>query len=272
MPLIFLDGIDEPSLAPYRDLRNRATDSANPDHFSVEGHFIVEGRFCVEKLARSQWTTDSVVIQRGREAEMASWFPAATPIFLLSADNIKKLVGFDFHRGVLACGVRPPQRSVTELITGRITERSNSPILLAACGVSDRANLGSMIRTATAMGIGQLICDHRTVDPFSRRVIRTSMGTVLSQSIAWSDSLESDFRHLANNGGYRTIATTLSPDAISIDQFRVDDRPMILMVGNESTGLDRAVQAVATDRVTIPMQMATDSLNVSVSVCLNNLR
>ena len=258
MPIISTTQADDQRLVQYRDLQGQSTDRLQ------RAHFIVEGRFCVQKLAQSRFAVQSAVVQQGRENEVAAWFPDATNVFVLSASEIRKLVGFDFHRGVLACGIRPDDL----YIDGLLGTQLSLPIVMAACGVSDRDNLGSMIRTATALGVGHTIVDHRTVDPYSRRVIRTSMGTAFSQQIYHSRTPVQDLKTLAELGNFRTIATSLIADATPIADFSIDDRPMILIMGNESTGIDPAIQAMASDLVTIPMKMATDSMNVSVATAI----
>lgn len=247
----------------YRDLQMNKVSQRS------QNHFIVEGKYCVKRLAESDQVIHSVVVQQGRQDEIAQWFsrPSNQPsvdIYVLSADEIRKLVGFDFHRGVIACGICEPAKPVSHLLTV-LPEPS---IVLAAIGISDRENLGSIIRTATAMGVHDLICDRASVSPLSRRVIRTSMATVFSQTLYSTDNAKRDMELLKAEGEFRTIATTLAKDATPIDQIQRDHRPIVLMVGNESSGLSSDLQGAATDRVTIPMPITTDSLNVSVAVAI----
>ncbi|TWT53971.1 tRNA (guanosine(18)-2'-O)-methyltransferase [Rubripirellula amarantea] len=258
MTHIFIDRLDDNRLLPYRNLQSQSLSN------DITEHFIVEGRYCVEKLAQSQWPVQSVLVQRGREDEIASWFPGSVDVCVLSVEQIRSVVGFNFHRGVLACGVRPKTQPLNRI---EVTDQ-DPPIAIAACGISDRDNLGNIIRTATAMGIDHLLCDRRCVDPLARRVIRVSMGNVFTQKHFTLNDPPSQLKDLATTDGFRTIATTLDDDSMPISDFQIDDRPMILMLGNESTGLDQDLQKAATDRVRIPMKLATDSLNVSVATAI----
>lgn len=262
MAIQFTDAIDI-RLDLYRDLKGQSTLLAK------QNHFIVEGKYCVKRLAESKLRVHSVVIQQGRQDEIAGWFSDPSnheeiEIYVLSAAEIRKLVGFDFHRGVIACGIGQPAKPVSVLLA----MVPKPPIVLASLGISDRENLGSIIRTATAMGVQHLICDRASVDPLARRVIRTSMATVFSQVLYSLDTAKQDFESLAGEGGFRTIATTLAKDATPIDDFQWDHRPVVLMMGNESSGLSNDLQAAATDRVTIPTAVAADSLNVSVATAI----
>ena len=262
MDIKFTDASDN-FLDVYRNLKAKSNSRAS------RNQFIVEGKYCVKRLAQSDYGVHSVVVQEGRQDEISQWFShssyyADTHFYVLSAAEIRKLVGFDFHRGVIACGISEPAKPVSDLLQMTPTP----PIVLATLGVSDQENLGSIIRTATAMGVHHLIHDQVSINPLARRVIRTSMATVFSQTLYSTDSAKRDLESLTCQAGFRTIATTLSKDATPIDQFQRDDRPMILMLGNESTGLSHDLQSMATDRVTIPMTMATDSLNVSIAAAI----
>ena len=94
------------------------------------------------------------------------------------------------------------------------------------------------------------------------------MATVLKQHLFRLDDPVSQLQQLRDQQGWRTIATTLDHDATPLDELTFDDRPAVLIVGNEADGLDRSLQKVATDRVTIPMQLGTDSLNVAVATAI----
>ena len=258
MPIIAIADPADARLSRYANLPGEAGDAAE------RPTFIVEGRWCVQSLAASGLPTESVVVQAGREQEVSAWFPDSVPIYVLSAAQIRTLVGFDFHRGILACGRRPPQRPIEELKFAP----QDCPIALAVLGVSQRDNLGSMVRTATSLGIDRLILGPRTADLFSRRAIRVSMGAALSQAVYHLNDSQRELAAVAKAGGLRTVVTSLSPDATPLHDFVVDERPIILVVGSEPDGVDTDVQSIATDRVQIPMRLGMDSLNVSVAAAI----
>ncbi len=260
--IIEIDDATDERLHCFASLRSSAIRLAD------SSSFIAEGRWCVQRLLESNRVVLSVLAERGKETELESLLADETPLYSLPSDQIRQLVGFDFHRGVLACGRRPALKNVSEL-----RFRSDAPpVALAALGVSEHENLGSMIRTATALGIEHLLVGPKTVDPFYRRSIRVSMGTVFQQNLYKLDQPDRQLRELAETRNIRTIVTTLDRDATPLDALQLDDRQSILIVGNEAAGVDRQLQDLATDRVTIPM-LGTDSLNVSVAaaICMYHL-
>jgi tRNA G18 (ribose-2'-O)-methylase SpoU len=255
---IEINDTSDPRIQCYANLRS----GSGPD--SEADWFIVEGRWCVQRLIESPHAVISLLVQSGRERETESWLAQQTPLYSLPSDQIRRLVGFDFHRGVLACGRRPNLLTIDDL-----EFRTGAPtIALAMLGVNERENLGSMMRTAAALGIKNLLIGPKTADPLSRRAIRVSMATVLKQQLYMLDQPTDQLTRLQQTRNVRTIVTTLDSGATPLNKFEPDDREMILVVGNEADGVDPATQQIATDRVTIPMQLGTDSLNVSVAAAI----
>lgn len=229
-----------------------------------EDTFVVEGRFCLQRLLASSLDAGSILVERGKESEVANWHHRSIPVYTLPPDEIRRLVGFDFHRGMLGCGTRPKLHRLDELRF----QPGHPPIALAVLGVDHQENLGSMMRTAAALGIGHLLIGPATADPYSRRTIRVSMATVFGLRLYELDRPASQLSELHRLRNIRTIATTLDRDATSLDQMRVDPCETVLIVGNESKGIDDSVQQIATDRVTLPMKLGTDSLNVSIAATI----
>jgi tRNA G18 (ribose-2'-O)-methylase SpoU len=170
-------------------------------------------------------------------------------------------VGFDFHRGVLGCGRRRPFHSIDELDWSG----NGPPLALALIGVTEKENVGSLLRSAAGFGIRRVLIGPKTADPFSRRVIRVSMANLFSLQFYQLDRPVDQLEVLRRRWRIRSIATTLDPHATPLSHLFAGENPIVLMMGNEAEGLDREVVQSATDRVTIPMQPGIDSLNVAVA-------
>ena len=82
--VIQLPSIDDPRLAPYRDLPRRES--------SPEDTFIAEGRFVVDRLIESDYVIESLLLESGNEEEYASRVAEDVPIFCLPPAAIKYLV------------------------------------------------------------------------------------------------------------------------------------------------------------------------------------
>jgi tRNA G18 (ribose-2'-O)-methylase SpoU len=270
MPLTTLSTLDHPQLAPYRQLKH-----SNLTRWT--GQFIAEGRLVVERLLLSRFQTDSVLISDRRLSlldELA--IPAETPVFVVAEELARELTGFNFHAGVLACGLRGTPLTSRQLAIARSPETAasgGSELLIACPRMTDPDNLGGLIRLARAFGAAGVLLGDACCDPFSRRTLRVSMGNAFELPIVESTDLSGDLQYLKAEAGYQLSATVLDATATPLHKARALRRE-ILLLGNEAHGLDPEWVELADRRLTIPMQGGTDSLNVTVAagICLHWLR
>jgi tRNA G18 (ribose-2'-O)-methylase SpoU len=251
--LIVIDSADDSRLAPYRELvHSRDTRAA--------GLFVAEGEKFAERLLQSAFETVSVLVAERWAERMAAITPPNVPVYVVSEALIREIVGFDFHRGVLACGRRRPATRLEDLLHPLDARRR----LVVCPAPSDAENLGGIIRSAAAFGVDALLISDRSLDPFSRRVLRVSMGTALTLPIVESADLLGDLRRLHEEGGAATFATVLAEDATPLDDVTPPPR-WALVLGAEAEGLPPEWISACRHRVTIPMRRGVDSLNVSVA-------
>lgn len=144
-------------------------------------------------------------------------------------------------------------------------DRNAAPIWLVAQALRDPGNLGTMLRTADAVGAGGLILIDDCADPFSVEAVRASMGAVFTQSIArasW-DAFLPWLRAGAKEQGGQLVAASLR-DAVPY-RGAAYRSPCFILIGNESQGLPEAYEAQCDLRVTMPMKGRADSLNAAVA-------
>src|SRR5205085_10748897 len=101
----------------------------------------------------------------------------------------------------------------------------------------------------------------KCADPFSRRVLRVSMGAALHLPVVESPDLAADLKRLAA-ADFDTVAAVIDPAAESLSAARRGPR-LALLLGSEGHGLAAEWLQLARRRVTIPMQLGIDSLNVA---------
>src|SRR5687767_13394797 len=97
MPQIPIPSIDDPRLAPYRDLSQRNLTRQS-------GLFVAEGSKVVERLIDSRFEVASVLAEPPFAGRYEARLPAGVPIYVASRELVEATVGFNFHRGVVACG------------------------------------------------------------------------------------------------------------------------------------------------------------------------
>jgi tRNA G18 (ribose-2'-O)-methylase SpoU len=261
MPRVFLNDPQDSRLAVYRDLPK-----SNLTRWS--DRFIAEGRLVVERLLASRFPVESLLVSGRHESQLRTLdIPADVPVFLLPESEASRLTGYNFHAGWLACGRRiPPAHGVQDwasLATGPDIASSPRRIAVACPHITDPDNLGSLIRLCAAFGAEALLLGQGSADPFSRRSIRVSMGTVFSQPIIEATALRDELSQLASHG-WRLAASVLDPRATPLDQY-APAPATVLLLGNEADGLSADWIAACDDSITIPMAGGTDSLNVTVA-------
>lgn len=260
MAMIPVDSIDDPRLDAYRNLKDRTL-------ASMGDLFLAESEHVVRRMLETQsQLAVSVLVAENRAHAIAPLMPPDVPLYVGSKTMLSDIVGFAFHAGVLAIGRRPANPTLASLFTD-----DAAPVTLLVCQqVLNDENLGSLIRIAAGFGAGAVILGERSCDPWWRRAIRVSMGTVFSMPIIRSDNLLNDLLTLEQAWGVELIATVLDDDATPLPDSLRDAMPnrgrrLAILVGSESQGLDRKMIEHCHRKVTIPMHLGTDSLNIAMA-------
>lgn len=131
--------------------------------------------------------------------------------------------------------------------------------LLVCDGVSDPGNLGTLIRTAECSGVGGIVLLKGTVDPYSPKVVRSTMGSIFRMPVYFAQG-QDIAEHL---GDYVLVATVLDG---SEDLYNITfPQKTAVVVGNEAHGISKEVVDMAQIRTLIPMCGNSESLNASVA-------
>jgi tRNA G18 (ribose-2'-O)-methylase SpoU len=193
--------------------------------------------------------------------EIAPLAASACPVYVAPDSVIGAILGFKFHSGVIACGRRPANPGLHQLV-----ESTGCTTLVVCPETHNTENLGSLIRIAGAMGAAGMLLGPRSCDPFFRRVVRVSMGAVFTLPIVRSADLRTDLMTLRNQWKFE-IAATVVDDPVAEVLSSATRRPLRLAIlfGSESQGLDPGWLGLCDRRLTIPMHLGNDSLNVAVA-------
>ncbi len=252
MPVRYVASLDDPSLVAYRDLKSPLSNRRSD-------RFVVEGGLLVERLLASGLPVVSVVVEQRLVEHWTPLVPERTTLLVIPDATMRELIGFHFHRGVLACGLRPPSGDLRRL------RRPTGAATWAVCvGVKDPENLGGILRSSAAFGVHAVVLGQSCADPFSRRVARTSMGANLRLPLVESQDLAADLAILRDEFSAQLVATVLDADAEPLGDVAPAERTALLF-GNEGEGLDSRWTTMCERRVTIPMPPGVDSLNVNVA-------
>ncbi len=263
MPLIPLTELSDLRLDPYRNLKLS-------NQTRTSGHLIAEGHRVVKRLVESDFAVDSILVTDRRAHMVEGIDPDRYRIYVLSDELASQLVGYDFHGGVVAAGWRRESPAISDWLPKDATTHE---MVVVCPRMNDPDNLGTLIRLCVGFGVRALILGPGSTDPFSRRVLRVSMGHAFFLPIMQADDLEPQLTALRERHGFRFLATVLDASATPLERFpfgsSCEDSSRSprrgLLLGNEADGLEPGWVEFCDERVTIPMSPLADSLNVTVS-------
>lgn len=220
-----------------------------------EGIFLLEGiKLCEEALDNGLEVCYCFCCDDPRALELARRVKDGE-CYLVSEHIIDKL-----------STLKTPQKIV---MAARIPDESDREItgttVLALDGISDPANLGSLLRTAEAFGVTDIICSERTVDMYSTKVLRGAMGSSFRVHMHREELTEclNDLRA----AGYTIYVTALTGDDILLHQTTFSDKSVIV-IGNEGNGVSGEILALADKTLLIPMAGQNESLNAAAAAAV----
>lgn len=224
-----------------------------------QGFFIGESPFVVERMIQSGWELESILCTPARGEYYKTLAGTKCPVEVLPREEISSIVGYSFHRGVLAAGVRPSLPGVRAFLDAL----PGHALLLVCPLISDPSNIGALIRCARAFGVQGILFGKNCGDPLARIAIRASMGNVFFIPMAIMDDEEEAVKIL-HQKGYVLTGTVLDDNALKLNSIK-SIRPEALVMGHEGEGLSPFWLESCDRLATIPMADATDSLNVAAA-------
>ncbi|QHC66029.1 rRNA methyltransferase [Rathayibacter sp. VKM Ac-2759] len=247
--------LEDPRLRDYA----HATDVALKNARGPHGIYIAESALVLERALAAGHRPRSVLALGGSAAEAARLVDGFdAPVFTGPAEMLAELTGCTLHRGLIAAMERPPLPDPAELLAGarRIVVLEN---------VVDPTNVGAIFRSVGAIGADAVLVTPRCSDPFYRRAIRVSMGTVLQVPWTRVDGWDATAA-LLHAAGFTIAAMALTPEAVPLREFAASAPERVaLVLGTEGEGLTAEALAAADVAVQIPMRHGIDSLNVAAA-------
>ena len=249
---------DDPRLADYRDLRDvELRKNLEAEH----GLFLAEGEKVVRRAVEAGFTARSFLMApRWLDGLGDVLATSGGPCYVVSEDLAEQVTGFHVHRGALASLERRPLPSVEEVLDG-----ARSVLVLE--DIVDHTNVGAIFRSGAAMGFDAVLLSPRCADPLYRRSVKVAMGAVFqlpwTRLPDWYDALPA-----LGERGFTTVALTLAPDAVAIEEAVAGLDRVALLLGSEGHGLSTRWEQAAAARAIIPMGAGIDSLNVAAAAAV----
>lgn len=222
-----------------------------------QGLFLAEGLRTVEEAVR-YGNVKSVFYTAIEDDRTRSVLEEAASkqvqLICVSEAVLKKIADTETPQGVIAV-CETGKAGLEELLaTGKM--------LLVLDRVGDPGNIGTMLRTADAAGLGGLVLLKGSADIYAPKTVRASMGSLFHLPVV-SGVSETEFVSSARKAGYELLVTSLDG---ADNLYKADLRGRLAFVmGNEANGVTDSLLEAADKRVFIPMQGRAESLNVAMA-------
>lgn len=255
--------IHAPELRPYVQLTHAQLRSRRDPE---QGILIAESAKVIACALNAGCRPVSFLMERRQLPAFAEQFQnrcGDAPVYTADREVLAQLTGYALTRGMLCAMHRPALPAMEDLC--RDARR-----IAVLEHVTDSSNVGAIFRCAAALGMDAVLAAPSCCDPFYRRSIRVSMGTVFQIPWTWIDEAWptpglSRLKEL----GFQTAALALDHRSVSIEEpalARADK--LALLLGSEGDGLSPETIAGCDYTVRIPMFHQVDSLNVAAAAAV----
>ncbi len=245
-----LTGLQNPLVKAAAELKQKK-------YRQQRGEFLAEGLRTAEealafKAAQQLFYTATEDERTLRLLEQAA--AMQVKLVCVSEAVMKKIADTETPQGIIAVCRMQEQTLEQLLASGRM--------LLVLDRVGDPGNIGTMLRTADAAGVGGIVLLKGTADIYAPKTVRASMGSLFHVPVL-SGVAEPEFIDNAKKAGYQILVTALD-GADNLYQADLKGR-LAFVMGNEAGGVSTTLLQQADKRVFIPMRGKAESLNVAMA-------
>lgn len=219
----------------------------------AEGLFVAEGEKMVEEALKSGYKVEQIYRRED-----------------IGEEAMKRISSLSSPSPVLAVIRKPADVQVGDL-SGVLASMSDGGLYLALDSIRDPGNLGTILRIADWFGIDAVFAAPDTVDVFNPKVVQSTMGAIFRVKMHYVD-LPAFSKSLLAMGG-KVYGTFLDGQNIYTRPLDTGENgPVVIVIGNESEGVSKAMQELVSDRLYIPPYPVGDpgseSLNAAVATAV----
>ncbi len=213
------------------------------------GKFLIEGFEAIEWAINAGIRIDFVLISKQKIKEIDKKH-FHLDVYLISDGLLKKVTDTNYLIPVVAIG--------------NVNKNSSyGNFLVVLDNLKDYGNIGTIIRTCHAFGIKTVMSTRNDFDLFQRKTIDSSRGSVFATNFKTFGNTAETIAYLKKNN-FQIVTTSPYGDRIQ-SLISLMDKPIALIVGNETEGVSDEIIKIADSTVQIPMQSEVESLNVGVA-------
>jgi tRNA G18 (ribose-2'-O)-methylase SpoU len=250
LELLHVRSLDTPKLNIYAQLRDNI--------FTKDNSFIADSPKVVNILLKSDIEVKSILATQAYYDEFKELILKKDIDKLYVADKkiLETVVGHKIHHNCMMHGIRPKQTPLEKL--------DENIIMIDA--ISSSQNVGSIARSAAALGVNSYLLSKQAPHPYSRRALRVSMGHVSMLKTHIYDDIFQTLKSLKTLG-YTIFAAEVKAESIKLSQLKVPKK-WVLLMGHEGKGISEEVLKECDKVVKIEMMPEIKSFNVGVAASI----
>lgn len=217
-----------------------------------QGLFLAEGEHMAQEAVQCHAACALIVSEKTQE-KFSSLLSCGLPTYVLADHVFAALCDAKTPQGILALCSYPHETPISAL----------GQRIVCLNGVQDPGNVGTILRTMDAAGFTGLLIDEKTADPYSPKVLRSTMGSIFRIPVALTKDLAATLSVMTE---FEIIAGDLQGEAFFAERNCKENTCII--IGNEGAGIAPEIKEKATLRLKIPMMGGAESLNAAVAAAV----
>lgn len=220
------------------------------------GLFIIEGQREIQLAIKGDYNIETILFYPDVfNTEALQSFPSTIEIIEISKDVYHKIAHRETTEGIIAIA------KVKDNTLEQLKLNSKNSLILVAEAPEKPGNIGALLRTADAANVDAVIIANPKTDLYNPNIIRSSVGCVFTNQIATGNTKE--IIAFLKDNNINIYSAILQESELYTDQDYT--KSTAIVVGTEADGLTQKWRDASTKNISIPMQGAIDSMNVSVA-------
>lgn len=256
MNLIPVTNLNSPELLIYQQLRDKV--------FSIDNSFIADSSKVVNLILETNIEVKSIFATEAYYEEFQTLIESKNiaKLYVATKELMQTIVGHKVHHNVMLHGIRPKERKIDQL----------DKQIIMLDNITSSENVGSIARSASALGINSYLLPKQAPHPFGRRALRVSMGHSSRLKIHLYHEIKETLMRLKADG-YTIYAAEITKESTPLSQIEVNEK-WVLLMGHEGHGISKEVLTLCDKVVHIEMEADVKSFNVAVaaSIILYNFK
>ena len=234
----------------YKQMRDNA--------FNLDNTFVADSSKVVNLILESTIKIKSIFATQEYYEKFKALIESKNipKLYVATKEQMQDIVNHKVHHNVMLHGIRPKE--------SRLEELDEQIIMLD--NITSSENVGSIARSAVALGLGSYLLSTKSPHPFGRRALRVSMGYTSRLKIHQYSNLTETIKRLKSIG-YTIFAAEITDNSTPLSKVSLPKK-WVLLMGHEGHGISEDILKLCDHIVHIEMEPNVKSFNVAVAASI----